>query len=102
MKKLLFYVIILFTCSHVHAQSWSLTGNSGTTAGTNFLRTKDGKSLVFKVNNLQSGDRNYASALTSFGYQAGKNNKGVENSSFRYKAFYSNSSGSYNLAVGTY
>lgn len=34
-------------------QSWSLTGNSGTNAPTNFLGTTDNKSLIFKTNNLQ-------------------------------------------------
>ncbi|MGE3801929.1 MAG: beta strand repeat-containing protein, partial [Candidatus Kapaibacterium sp.] len=32
---------------------WSLTGNSGTTAGTNFLGTTDNISLVFKTNNAE-------------------------------------------------
>ncbi|CAF0728870.1 unnamed protein product [Rotaria sordida] len=34
---------------------WSLTGNSGTTAGTNFVGTTDSKSLVFKINNAEAG-----------------------------------------------
>lgn len=33
---------------------WSLTGNSGTTAGTHFLGTTDAQSLVFKTNNSTS------------------------------------------------
>ena len=32
---------------------WSLTGNSGTTAGTNFLSTTDNEDLVFKTNNTE-------------------------------------------------
>lgn len=32
---------------------WSLTGNSGTTAGTNFLGTTDGQDLVFKTNSTE-------------------------------------------------
>ena len=32
------------------ASGWSLTGNSGTTAGTNFLGTTDNQALHFKVN----------------------------------------------------
>ena len=32
---------------------WSLTGNSGTTAGTNFIGTTDNVDLVFKTNNIQ-------------------------------------------------
>jgi len=104
MKKFLFAISILAAYSHLHAQSWSLTGNSGTTPGTNFLGTKDSKALMFKTNNQQSGYLDYdaTKANTSFGYRAGKNNKGTENSSFGYKAFFSNSSGAYNVAAGTY
>ncbi|MGC9314342.1 MAG: tail fiber domain-containing protein, partial [bacterium] len=32
---------------------WSLTGNSGTTAGTNFVGTTDAQDLVFKTNNTE-------------------------------------------------
>lgn len=32
---------------------WSLTGNAGTTAGTNFLGTTDSKDLVLKTNNTE-------------------------------------------------
>lgn len=34
---------------------WNLTGNAGTTPGTNFVGTTDEKDLMFKVNSLQSG-----------------------------------------------
>lgn len=37
----------------INAQSWSLTGNTGTTAGTNFIGTTDNKDLVFKTNNQE-------------------------------------------------
>ncbi len=33
---------------------WGLTGNAGTTAGTNFIGTTDSEDLVFKVNNVPS------------------------------------------------
>jgi hypothetical protein len=104
MKKFLFSLAILATCLHLHAQSWSLTGNSGTTPGTNFLGTKDSKALVFKVNKQWSGyiDYSIAKANTSFGFQAAKNNKGTQNSSFGYKAFFSDTSGNYNVAAGAY
>lgn len=35
------------------ANSWFLTGNAGTTAGTNFLGTTDSQSLVFKTANTE-------------------------------------------------
>ncbi|HHL31151.1 MAG TPA: hypothetical protein ENJ41_01110 [Oceanospirillales bacterium] len=34
--------------------AWGLTGNSGTTAGTNFIGTTDLSDLIFKVNNTMS------------------------------------------------
>ncbi len=60
MKKFILLVAIafaidssLFTTS-VSAQ-WSLTGNAGTTAGTNFIGTTDAKDLVFKTNGVEKG-----------------------------------------------
>ncbi len=52
------------------ANEWHITGNSGTTVGTNFLGNTDDKSLMFKINNLQSGllENN---GDTYFGYRAG-------------------------------
>ncbi|HOY31636.1 MAG TPA: hypothetical protein PKW80_07125 [Bacteroidales bacterium] len=35
------------------SSSWSLAGNSGTTAGTNFIGTTDSVDLVFKTNNTE-------------------------------------------------
>ena len=35
------------------ASGWSITGNSGTASGSNFLGTIDNKSLKFRTNNLQ-------------------------------------------------
>lgn len=34
---------------------WRLSGNAGTTTGTNFLGTTDAQNLMFKVNNVESG-----------------------------------------------
>jgi hypothetical protein len=38
----------------VASNAWLLTGNTGTTAGVNFLGTKDNQPLEFKVNNLRA------------------------------------------------
>src|SRR5215467_2453292 len=35
------------------AQSWSVTGNNGTLPTTNFVGTKDSRSLVFRTNNVE-------------------------------------------------
>lgn len=70
MKKLisLTYFGFIQICM-LQAQSWSLTGNSGTTPGTNFLGTVDSKALLFKVNNQQAGYLGYDAkqGKTAFG-----------------------------------
>lgn len=55
MKKFLQLPIstLVFASIQLNAQSWSLTGNSGTNPPTNFLGTKDSKALVIKTNNLE-------------------------------------------------
>ncbi|WP_379963094.1 hypothetical protein [Epilithonimonas sp. UC225_85] len=52
MKKTIIVLGILCGLT-ANAQNWSLTGNSGTTPGTNFLGTTDNQSLVFKTNNIE-------------------------------------------------
>ncbi|MFM6943682.1 MAG: beta strand repeat-containing protein, partial [Bacteroidota bacterium] len=47
------------------AQGWSLTGNSGTTAGTNFIGTTDNVDVTFKRNATTAGK--LGSTSTSFG-----------------------------------
>ncbi|MBL7711339.1 MAG: hypothetical protein JNL13_02695 [Chitinophagaceae bacterium] len=49
---------------------WSLTGNSGTTAGTNFIGTTDGQDLIFKVNSVESGKITAYNNSTAFGSTA--------------------------------
>lgn len=39
----------------VPSSAWALTGNSGTTAGTNFIGTTDSVDFVFKTNNRERG-----------------------------------------------
>lgn len=52
MKKKL-ALLALLSGLFVNAQSsWSLTGNAGTTPGTNFIGTTDNQNLIFKTNNL--------------------------------------------------
>lgn len=47
----------IFAClgSQVHAQSWSINGNAGIAAGTNYLGTSDPNDLVFRSNALERG-----------------------------------------------
>ena len=84
------------TASTGGGSSWFLTGNSGTTAGTNFLGTTDSVDLVFKTAGTQiarfpgatsslrmfyfgisAGSGNTATNVNAMGYQAGMNNTGV-------------------------
>jgi hypothetical protein len=48
-KQLFFSLLIIFALLNTAKGQWSLTGNYGTTAGTNFLGTVDAKDLVFKT-----------------------------------------------------
>ncbi len=45
--------LFLITGLTTKAQSWTLTGNSATNPTTNFVGTKDNKTLVFRTNNLE-------------------------------------------------
>jgi len=53
MKKYILAVLSSALLTTSFAQSWNITGNSGTNPPTNFLGTKDGKALVFKTNNTE-------------------------------------------------
>ncbi|HWR32078.1 MAG TPA: hypothetical protein VN451_01020, partial [Chitinophagaceae bacterium] len=80
--------------------SWSLTGNSGTVAGTNFLGTTDAN-LIFKIFGIQSGK--LGTDRTSFGYQAlNPSTSGSYNSAFGNDALAANTTGLNNTAVGSY
>jgi hypothetical protein len=83
------------------ASGWGLTGNAGTTAGTNFIGTTDSQNLYFKVTNQLSGVLDRFGGMTSFGYQALAGVIGYNNTAFGSGALgaYSSSSG-YNVAVG--
>lgn len=78
---------------------WSLTGNSGTTAGTNFIGTTDNVDLVFKRNGLLSG--RIGSENTYFGNGSGSSRtSGVSNAFFGQGAGYFNTTGSSNTFIG--
>ncbi len=52
MKKMLLVATLLsLALVQSQAQNWLLTGNAGTTAGTNFIGTTDAKDLYFKTSN---------------------------------------------------
>lgn len=50
---------------------WNLTGNVGTTPGTNFIGTNDNQPLIFKTNNTQTGFISSNGSSIQFGAYAG-------------------------------
>ncbi len=56
MKKITVYSTITIAlsvlCLQLKAQSWLLTGNAGTSAGTHFVGTTDNQALRFRTNNV--------------------------------------------------
>jgi hypothetical protein len=84
-----------------NGRDWSLDGNAGTTAGTNFLGTTDNVDLVIKVNNIQSGRVTSATNNNSFfGFEAGLNNSGTWNTYYGSQAGKASTNGGNNVGVG--
>lgn len=80
---------------------WGLSGNSGTTAGTNFIGTTDNNDVVFKRSNTVAG--RIGSTNIAFGINANiSNTTGTYNSSLGYNAMYLNQSGFNNTALGNF
>ena len=46
-------MLVMSIAQPSHAQSWLITGNSGTSPTTNFVGTRDSKALVFRTNNIE-------------------------------------------------
>lgn len=81
---------------------WSLTGNSGTTDGVNFIGTTDNVPFTIRVNNQQSGRIDPLLSNTFLGYWAGRDNStGTQNTATGINALLSNSTGARNTAHGT-
>ena len=56
---------------------WSLTGNSGTTAGTNFIGTTDFNGLVFKVNSSEAGYLGISGSSYAVAFGVGSSGSGT-------------------------
>lgn len=76
---------------------WSLTGNTATVPGTNFIGTTDNKDLIFKRSYIQAG--RLGDSNTSFGKSSLMNTSGINNTAIGSKALELNT-GTYNTAVG--
>jgi hypothetical protein len=85
----------------VATSGWALTGNAGTSYGTNFVGTTDASELMFKVAGQISGRIEHLTPFaTSIGYQALNVNTGVYNTAVGHQALYSNTIGGMNTASG--
>lgn len=110
--------IMLTNQTNASNPNWSLTGNSGTNATSNFLGTTDNIDLVFKRNNILSGW--LATTNTSFGVDALSNatitaqrtvaigvnslkntTSGNDNVAAGFGALEANTTGFQNVAIGS-
>ncbi|MES2430517.1 MAG: tail fiber domain-containing protein [Bacteroidota bacterium] len=96
----------LLTSAGSSSSGWSLTGNAGTDTAVNFLGTTDNQPIIFRTNNIKSGQ--LTSQNIYLGDSAGINTKetvspfSVRNVAIGRKAFLYNDSGSYNVAIGAF
>ncbi len=78
---------------------WSLTGNSGTNAASNFIGTTDDIDLIFRRNNIFSGK--ITTTNTSFGYRSLLSiTTGTGNTAHGVNTLRSNTTGDNNTAYG--
>ena len=83
--------------------AWSLTGNAGTDATTNFIGTTDVQSLMFRVNNQPAGFISATTADIALGHFAlSSTTGGYYNSAIGYAALTLNTEGYSNSAVGAF
>jgi len=101
---------ITSTTSLSNIDGWSLTGNSGTATGTNFIGTTDAMDIDFRTNNqlrmtLTQAGRLILSNPYSSSFVGGAGNEGSTgyyNTGNGSEALLSNTSGAYNTANGVY
>jgi len=92
---------VSLTASSVTGNYWSLTGNSGTVDGTNFIGTTDNTPLDFRVNGKVSGKLIPAGSVF-FGYQSGVNSTTTSSVGMGRQALFSSTSGDFNSAFGNF
>jgi trimeric autotransporter adhesin len=87
----------------VSGSGWELTGNSGTSPGTNFIGTTDNQPLRFRVNNSWAGEIHPTSGNIFLGLGAGEaNTDGILNSSIGDHSLFNNTTGNRNTANGSF
>jgi hypothetical protein len=80
---------------------WSLTGNSGTTPGTDFIGTTDNVNLEFKVNGGIAGLIGNANSNTGLGIGVFQSTTGTSNTLIGKYAGVSLTSANFNTAIGS-
>jgi len=100
---LIFIAFFITVSANVFSQTWSLTGNAGTT-NSNFVGTTDNRPLLLKVNNQWAGSTGFTDNYNvSFGYSSlNPLNAGGNNTAFGAQALRANTSGVGNVAVGVW
>lgn len=81
--------------------AWSITGNSNIKDKVNFLGTTNDVPLNIRVNNQPSGRIDSVSGSAFWGYGAGSNNNGADNTAVGYQALHKSKIGERNVAIGT-
>jgi hypothetical protein len=84
----------------ISGNAWSLTGNAGTTDGTNFIGTRDNIPFNIRVNNQKAGRIDNTNGTSFFGYLSGNANTATYNAGFGDYALSANTSGFANSAFG--
>jgi hypothetical protein len=98
----LLYCIKTSAIAIAGSTGWSLTGNAGTTAGTNFIGTTDNVDLVFKQNSLEVWRiRDTSNGNVSIGHYTLSSATGIRNAAVGFMALWKNTTGTQNTAMGT-
>ncbi len=79
---------------------WQVTGNAGTNPAINFIGTTDNIPFNVRVNNQEAGGIDSTLQNTFWGYQAGLNTTGVQNTAKGFQALILNTTGMQNTATG--
>lgn len=92
--------------ANVNSANWTLTGNAGSSSGTNFLGTTDDVDLVFRRNNVRAGfigNPNISSGNknTSFGANSlNASGTGIRNTAIGSNVMPGNTTGQLNVSIG--
>lgn len=108
-----FYNGTAWTKLEASGKNWSVTGNSGTTAGTNFIGSTDARDVVFKTGNTERmrllsapNTKNIIATISSGdlevnGVTVGHGPSGIPgNTALGYQTMYGATGGNFNTAIG--